>query len=192
MDDKREADIFMSLLKNLNKKMKIRMEKLKNGVFIDIKTLKLKQDVEFILFNLPKDLVKGIELIEDVFEVDAEPHQIIVKSTMNAIDIKREIGRFVFREKRWKEQEQMTKKILSQEKIDMDLLYEIYGTKDNLVVYEQLNADVFAVCYGNAGMNLDQTSHAINGLYIKRITENMLSKQNDLESLVDSLFEQQD
>lgn len=173
-------------------KVKIKKEIKKNGLYIDIQTTKLRNNVEFVLYNLPKQMVKGIEIIEEIYDVEHEPHQIIVKQTMNAMDIKRQIGLFVFREKRWDKQEEFTKKLLAEEKIDLKLFYEIYDTRDYLTVYEFVNADVFAVAYGNDFMALDEISHAVNSLYIKTFTEINFSKQHSLDNLVESLFNQQE
>lgn len=168
---------------------KASISKMKDGVYVNITTPKLKQDVEFILFNLPKEMTKGIEIIEDIFDVETKPHQILVKATMNAIEIKREIGRFVFAHKRWDKQEEITRKILAGEKVDMNMLYFIYQTNNHADIYAHLNADVFSVCYGNSTMDVDQTSHAINGLYIKKYADYMNSQQYNIGDLVDALFD---
>lgn len=155
---------------------------------MEIQTKKLQSDVEFVLFNLPKEMIKGIEIIEQIYDVEQEPHQIIVKQTMNAMDIKRQIGLYIFREKRWKKQEEITKKLLAEEKIDLKMFHEIHQTNDYLIVYEKINADVFAVAYGFDKMQLDEIAHAVNSLYIKEFTEYNFSKQHNLDKLVDSLF----
>lgn len=172
--------------------MKIKKVIKKNGLYIEIYTKKLQSDVEFVLFNLPKEMTQGIEIIEQIYDVEHEPHQIIVKQTMSAMDIKRQIGLYVFREKRWKKQEDVTKKLLAEEKIDLKLFYEIHDTTDYLTVYEHINADVFAVSYGFDKMQLDEIAHAVNSLYIKDFTEYNFSKQYNLDKLVDSLFDNED
>ena len=173
----------------LSRKIKIKNDIKKYGVFIDIQTTKLKQDVEFVLHNLPKTMVKGIEIIEHIFEVPNEPQQILVKPTMNAMDIKRQIGIHVFRKKRWDQQEVFAKKLLAEEKIDLKMFYEVYDTEDYLTVYEIINADIFAVAYGNDSMSITEIAHAVNSLYIKKFTEINFSKQHNLDNLVEALFE---
>ncbi|WP_336770218.1 hypothetical protein [Bacillus bombysepticus] len=174
---------------NLSKKWSIFVQKQKHGVFIDIKSPQLLQDVEFILYNLPKTLIKGIEIIEEVYDVEAEPHQIIVNHAMNVIDIKKQIGKYVFREKRWKEQEEITKTILATEKIDVAMFREIYNTNDYLKIYEVVNQDVFAVCYGHTDMTMDEIVLAINSLYIKEFTDRENLKNNNLDDFVNQLFQ---
>lgn len=162
----------------------------KNGSWIDIQTESLRRDVEFVLYSLPKKLISGIEFTEEVFDKDVSPSQVIIKSTMNIIDIKRQIGAFVFRKKRWKEGEEITRKLLIQEKIDIDTFYQAYETDDYLTAYEKLNADVFAVAYGNATMNLDEISIAVNSLYVKVFIDK--SHSTELESFINDLFASQD
>lgn len=180
----------MSLVNGLKRKVNKYKMMFKDGVYIEIHTEKLKQDVEFVLFNLPKNLVKGIEIIEEIFDVEAQSHQIIVKATMTTIDVKRQIGKYVFREKRWIKQEDITRKLFAEEKVDLDMFYEIYETKDYLKVYENVCMDVFAVFYGNESMSLDEISVAINSLYIKNLTDKKISQhqQEKLENFVDELF----
>jgi len=180
----------MSLVGNLKKKVNKYKMMVKDGVYIDVHTDKLRQDVEFILFNLPKKMVKGIEIIEEIFDVEAKSHQIIVKATMNTIDVKRQIGKYVFREKRWEKQEEITRKLFAEEKVDLDMFYEIYETREYMKVYENVCMDVFAVYYGNESMSIDEISVAINSLYIKNLTDKNISQsqQEKLESFVDELF----
>lgn len=173
---------------NLMKRLNITRQKWKRGVYIDIKTPKLLQDVEFILFNLPKPLIKGIEIIEEIYDISAEPNQIIVHHAMSIIDVKRQIGKFVFREKRWKEQESITQQILATEKIDIAMFREIYETNDYRKIYEHVNQDVFAVCYGHKDMTMDETVLAINSLYIKQFTDRENLRSNNLDDFVDQLF----
>lgn len=178
------------MFEKLSKKLQKKKEKKKNGIYLDIQTTKLKNNVEFVLYNLPKHVIKGIEIMEDIYDIDHEPHQIIVKQTMNAMDIKRQIGIYIFRNKRWDKQEEFTKQLLAEEKIDLKMFYEIYGTTDYLTVYELINADVFAVSFGDKHMDIEEISHAVNSLYIKTFTEINFSKQHSLDSLVDSLFDE--
>lgn len=180
------------MFKKFIKSNKLKKEKLKNGVSLEIQSKKLKSDVEFVLYHLPKELVKGMEIIEQIYEQKHEPHQIIVKTTMNAIEIKQSIGLFIFREKRWERQEEITKKLLAEEKIDLKMFHEIHKTDNYLKVYELINADVFAVAYGNTSLNIDEIAYAVNNLYIKKFTDINFSKQYNLNSLVDSLFEKSD
>lgn len=182
----------MSLFKRFKKQLDKNFIKLKNGAFINITSEKLKQNVEFVLHTLPNSLVKGMVIIEEVFEREAEPHQIILKETMNAMDIKRQIGHFVFQEKRWKEQEEISRKLLAQEKIDLEMFYEVYETKDYLTIYQKINADVFAVYYGNKTMNVDEIAIAINSLYIKRFADKNFSNQHKIENLIEKLFSEQE
>jgi len=183
----------MGFVSKLKKKIEKKKIMLKDGVYVDISTDKLRQDVEFILHNLPKDLVKGIEIIEGIFDVEAEPHQIIVKSTMTTIEIKRQIGKFIFQKKRWEKQEEITRKLFAEEKVDLDMFFEIYETRDYLRVYENVCMDVFSVYYGNDSMNLDEISIAINSLYIKNLTDKNVSKeqQSEMESFINDLFDNQ-
>lgn len=178
----------MSFFENVNRKWSIKKQKLSRGVYIDIKTPKLQQDVEFILFSLPKKLVKGIEIIEEIYDVEAESHQIIVKSTMDVMDIKRQIGKFIFREKRWEKLEEVSKYLLAEEMIDMDMFKNIYDTHDYLKIYEIVNQDVFAVYYGNEDMTFDEVQLAINSLYIKELTNKEIIKENNLDQFVNDLF----
>lgn len=159
----------------------------KHGFWIDIQSENLRRDVEFVLYSLPKKLVSGIEFLEEVFDKDSSPSQVIVKRTMNIIDIKRQIGAFIFRKKRWKEGEEITQRLLIQEKIDLDIFYKAYDTTDYLTAYEMLNADVFAVYYGNPTMNLDEITIAINALYVKVFIEK--NHSTELESFIDDLFQ---
>jgi len=179
------------MLENLKKRWKIELHKLRYGVYIDIYSPSLKNNVEFILHNLPKPVIKGIEIIEDIFDREAYPHQVILKETMNAIDVKREIGRYVFREKLWADQENIAKKLLAQEMIDLETFRYAYDTMDYLKIYEAVNSDVFAVLYGNDSMKLEEAAHAINMLYIKDYTDRNFSQQNDIDNLVDELFNEQ-
>lgn len=180
------------MLKSLIEKLKIKSEILNTGVYIKIQTKSLKKDVEFVLHNLPKQTIKGIEILEEIFEVNSQPHQIIIKQTMNAMDIKREIGKFVYREKRWKKQEEVARKLLAEEKIDLEMFHRIYKTDDYLKVFEHINKDIFAVFYGNESMTLDEIGVAINSLYIKEFTDKNFSRQNNLDKLIDSLFIKED
>ena len=180
------------MLASIKKKWRIRTQKLRYGVYIDIHSQRLKNNVEFILHNLPKEVIKGIELIEEIFDTKSESNQLIVKETMNAMDIKREIGKFVFREKRWAKQEEVAKKLLAQEMIDLDTFFNAYETRDYLKIYENVNADVFAVYYGNESMKLEEVAHAINMLYIKDYTDKNFSQQNDIDNLVAQLFDNQE
>lgn len=177
---------------NKNKKGSGKSSPKNMEIKIDIKTLSLKRNVEFILFNLPKNLIGGIEIIEDVFEGEETQNRIIVYATMNSIDIKRKIGRFIFDNKRWEVQEDMARKLFAEEKIDLDMFYEAYDTKDYLTVYKNVCLDIFAVYYGNEEMSLDEVALAINGLYIKNITDKKIEKESEdlLENLVDSLFDE--
>jgi len=176
------------MLNGIQKKWRIWIQKLRYGVYIDITTPKLKKDVEFVLHNLPKQIIKGIEIIEEIFDTESESHQLFVKETMNAMDIKREIGKFIFRKKRWGRQEEMAKKILAKEMIDLETFHYAYNTKDYLKIYEYVNADLFAVYYGNDSMKLEEIAHAINMLYIKDSTDKSASEQNDIDNLVNQLF----
>lgn len=173
---------------NIKKRWNVRIQKLRFGVYIDIRSPKLKNNVEFILHNLPKDIIKGIEIIEEIFDTHSQPHQLIVKETMNAMDIKREIGKFVFREKRWDKQEDVAKKLLAQEMIDLQTLHHAYDTTDYLKIYEYVNSDVFAVFYGNDSMKIEEIAHAINMLYVKDYTDKNFAQQNDIDNLVSELF----
>lgn len=175
------------MFKTLTKKLKVQQHMFRNGLYIDIQTPKLRSDVEFVLQNLPKSLVKGIELIENTTESTNESRQIILKASMNAMDIKRQIGLYVFREKRWEKQEILTKKLLAEEKIDLKLFYEIYNTDDYMTVYECINSDVFAVSYGNDFMETSDTAHAVNSLYIKKFTELNFTKQHEVDDLINEL-----
>lgn len=180
------------MFENVKKKLRINMQKLRYGVYIDIHTASLKNNVEFILHNLPKRIIKGIEIIEEIFDRNSSPYQLIVKETMSAMDIKREIGKFVFREKRWERQEDVSKKLLANEMIDLETFFYAYDTRDYLKIYELVNADVFAVFYGNEAMKLEEVAHAINMLYIKDYTDKNFSQQNDIDSLIEHLFQQED
>jgi hypothetical protein len=175
----------LSFIDGLKKKYTI----WKTGVWIDIQSESLRQDVEFVLYTLPKKLIAGIEVHEALFETEASENQILVKTTMNALDIKRQIGKFVFRKKRWKEQEELTNKLLIQEKIDLETFYQAYETSNYLTVYEILNTDVFAVSYGNPTMNLDEIAIAVNSLYVKVFVEK--NHSTELESFIDDLFSQE-
>ncbi|PGK51651.1 hypothetical protein CN918_28055 [Priestia megaterium] len=183
--------VNFQVLDNLKKRWKIQLHKLRYGVYIDIHTQSLKNNVEFILHNLPKPVIKGIEIIEDIFDRDAYPHQVILKETMSAIDVKREIGKYVFREKRWPDQENVAKKLLAQEMIDLETFRYAYDTMDYLKIYEAVNFDVFAVYYGNDSMKLQEVAHAINMLYIKDYTDRNFSQQNAIDNLVDQLFNEE-
>jgi len=183
----------MGFVSKLKKTFEKKKTMLRDGVYVDISTDKLRQDVEFILHNLPKDLVKGIEILEGIFDIETEPHQIIVKSTMTTIEIKRQIGKFIFQKKRWEKQEEITRKLFAEEKVDLDMFFEIYETRDYLRVYENVCMDVFSVYYGNESMNLDEISIAINSLYIKNLTDKYTSKeqQSEMESFINDLFNNQ-
>ncbi|QST03098.1 hypothetical protein IMZ31_21350 (plasmid) [Pontibacillus sp. ALD_SL1] len=170
------------------RKWRIKLEKIKNGVFIDVTTEQLKKDVEFILYNLPKSYIKGIEIIEKLYDVESETHQIIVKQTMNAIDIKRQIGRFVFREGRWDEQEAISTKLLAEQMIDEQKFYDIYNVSNYLEFYEIVNADVFAVSFGNETMSVEEIGIAINSLYIKEYTDKSHAKKYNVSTFVEDLF----
>lgn len=176
------------MLEEVKKKWSKKWHKLRHGVYIDIRSPKLKDNVEFILYNLPKPIIKGVEIIEDIFDRTKMEHQVIVKETMNAMEIKREIGRYIFQQKRWPNQETVSKKLLAQEMIDLETLYYVYDTKDYLKIYEFVNADVFAVYHGNESMRLEEVAHAINMLYVKDYTDKNFSQQNDIDNLVDQLF----
>lgn len=175
------------MFKNLSKKLKIQQQMLRNGLYVDIQSKKLKSDVDFVLYNLPKKMVKGIEILEKQHGYEKGPQQIIVKPSMNAMDIKRQIGLFVFREKRWEQQELITKKLLAQEKIDLKIFYEIYNTDDYMTVYEFINSDVFAVSFGNDSMDINEIAHAVNSLYIKKFTELKFNKQHEMDDLIEKL-----
>ena len=170
-------------------KFKKQMFVTKNGFWIDIQSESLRRDVEFVLYSLPKKLISGIEFSEEVFDKDPSPSQVIVKSTMSIIDIKRQVGAFIFRKRRWKEGEDITQKLLTQEKIDLEDFYKAYDTDDYLTAYEMLNADVFAVYYDNPSMNLDEISIAVNALYVRAFIEK--SHSTELESFIDDLFKQE-
>lgn len=180
----------MSLFDGIKKRMNKKKKKVNDGVFIDVKTQKLREDVEFVLFNLPKDLIRGIEIIENIFDVEAKPHQLIVYATMSTMDIKRHIGRFVYREKRWDKQEEIARKLFAEEKVDLDMFYQIYETNDYMKAFENVCMDIFAVYYGNDSMTIDEISLAINSLYIKTATDKTISieQQEQLESFVEDLF----
>ena len=169
-------------------KVKRNLKKIKQGVIVDIQNEDLKQKVEFVLYNLPKELIKGIEIVEEVYDVEAEENRIIIKNSMDPIDIKRQIGKFVFRNKRWDKQEETTQKLLAKELIDLSTFYDAYDTTNYLSVYEIINADVFSVYYGNPSMDLDEISIAINSLYSKNAAER--SHSEALESFIDELFNQ--
>lgn len=179
-----------STLKRWKRKLRIKFEKLKHGIFLDVHSDKLKKDVEFILYNLPKPLIKGIEIIEEVFEVKAEPHQIIVKETMNAMDIKRIIGRYVYREKRWIKQEDIARKLLAEEKINEARFYSVYNAKNYLEFFEIVNGDIFAVYFGNETMTLDEIGVALNSLYIKAYNDKKQEEESDgnIASFIEDLF----
>lgn len=182
----------VGMLKQLKKSWRIKVQKLKHGVYVDIHTEKLKNNVEFILHNLPKRIIKGIEIIEEIFDTESTPYQLIVKETMSAMDIKREIGKFVFREKRWERQEDVSKKLLANEMIDLETFFHAYDTRDYLKIYEFVNADVFAVYFGNEAMKLEEVAHAINMLYVKDYTDKNFSQQNDIDMLIEHLFQEEE
>lgn len=182
----------MGLFNNfINKFTHKKENKIPLEVKLDIKTQKLKRDVEFILHNLPLSIIGGIEIIENVFEIESKSNQIFVYSTMNTIDIKRKIGKFIFDNKRWDKQEEITRKLFAEEKIDLDSFYETYDTKDYMKVYENVCLDVFAVYYGNESLTLDETAVAINSLYMKNLSDKTedAESQEALDDLVDSLFD---
>lgn len=156
---------------------------------LDIKTSKLKHDIEFILHNLPIELVSGLVFIEDVFERAVADNEIFVQSTMSPVEIKREIGKIVYNHKRWDEQEEIARKLLAEEKIDLNLFENVYNTTDYIETFSYLTADVFAVYYGNDTMTLDEISIAINSLYIKNFAEEQFSGQKKIENLVNDLFD---
>lgn len=167
-------------------KLKLGLQKAKNGFLVVIESEELKQKLDFVLFNLPKPLIKGMEIYEDVYKIDAHPNCIILNQSMDPIDIKRQIGKFVFRHKRWTKLEETTTKLLAMELIDIQKYYEVYQTDNYLMVYENVNADVFAVYYGNRTLDIDEISIAINSLYTKNTGKRAHSKA--LEKFIENLF----
>jgi hypothetical protein len=178
--------LFDEIKKNVQKEI----HKFKKGSYIQIQTESLKEAVDFVLHNIPKNMIKGIEIIEELFEVDSNSNQLIVKPTMDHMDIKRQIGRFIYRKKRWKEQEEISRNLLANEKIDINMFYEAYDTENYLLAYEIVNADVFAVSFGNPTMSIEEVAIAINSLYIKEKADNNYSKQHRIDDFVDDLFKQ--
>lgn len=157
---------------------------------LEIKTKELREEVEFIILSLDLELLSGIEFIEDIFERSPRPNQVIVRTTMTTIDIKRKIGRFIYQEKRWAEQTKRTEELLTKNMIDLTIFKKVSKIESYKDMFEQINADVFAVCYGNESMTLDETAVAVNSLYIKEYAEKNYSTQHKIESLIDDLFTQ--
>jgi len=170
------------------KKLKVKMQILKSGVYLNIESPNLKTYIDYVLYGLPSELIKGIELVEKRNGVTIQPHQIVLTPTMNVMDIRRQIGLFIFDHKRWSKQEDIASELLTQNKIDIEMFYRIYQKRNHLELYRKINADVFAVTYGNDSIQLNETAHAINSFYIKEFTESNFSKQKDLNDLISSNY----
>lgn len=178
----------MSFL-NDPKKMLNSLFKKKAKVVINIQTESLKQKVDFVLYNIPEDLLSGIILTEKIFEIPPKENEVFIKATMSPLEIKRQLGAFIFAKKRWAKQEEIAAKLMAEEKIDLHMFYEIYNTTNYMKIYEILNADIFAVYFNNPSMSIDEISMAINNLYIKEFADKTFSAKHRIENLVEKLFQ---
>lgn len=165
----------------------------KSPYTLSVTTPSLQEDILFVVSTIPEHLIKGIEFVENVYDVPMKKHQIHVKATMSAMDIKRKIGQFIHKGKRLKELEDVTKILLASEKIDLDLLSFAYGTDDDDFLFDVLNGDVFAVCFeGNPSdlltIDIEQAGQSVFMLYLKHHADFRQKQSQNLSGFIDSLF----